>query len=175
MPASVKSIPENRWAWDLKEKLESAHSFVRENVPGAMLRQKALHDQKTSWQRFEPDDEAYVYFPRYLPGQSPKLASFWKGPFKVLDKCSDVTYKVLCGQRGTPQIIYVDRIRAKKSQVLENEVHESSLEQAPSSRTSDDVIIDIEDVDPVESLAPDNNTRRRRRRPPWMSDYVTEF
>ena len=63
---SVKDIPENRWAWDLKEKMELAHTFVRENVPGAMLRQKSLHDQKTFWHKFNVGDEVYVFFPRHL-------------------------------------------------------------------------------------------------------------
>ena len=69
VPSSVKSIPENQWAWSLKEKLEEAYSFVRINVPGAMLRQKSLHDFKLSWQKFNKDDDVYVFFPRYLPGQ----------------------------------------------------------------------------------------------------------
>ena len=62
-----------------------------------MLRQKSLHDLKLSWQKFNKDDEVYVFFPIYLPGQSPKLTNHWKGPFKVLEKCTDVTYKVDCG------------------------------------------------------------------------------
>ncbi|MEW8545665.1 MAG: hypothetical protein AB2693_19260, partial [Candidatus Thiodiazotropha sp.] len=126
-------------------------------------------------QTFKPNDEAYVFFPRHLPGQSPKLTNYWKGPFRVVEKCSDVTYKVLCGPRGAPQIIHVDRMRAKPSQLLESEVNESSVQQTPIKRTSDDVIIDIEDVDPVERLPPQDNTQRMRRRPHWMSDYITEF
>ena len=52
----------------------------------------------------------YVFFPRYLSGQSPKLTNRWKGPFKVLEKCTDVTYKVDCGgPRRKPQVIHVDR------------------------------------------------------------------
>ena len=52
IPSSVRSVPKNQWAWSLKEKLEEACSFVRNNVPGAMLRQKSLHDLKLSWQKF---------------------------------------------------------------------------------------------------------------------------
>ena len=100
--------------WALKEKLEDAYSFVRINVPGAMLRQKSLHDLKLSWQKFNKDYEVYVFFPRYLPGQSSKLTNRWKGSFKVLEKCTDVTYKVDCGvPRRKPQVIHVDRMRLK--------------------------------------------------------------
>ena len=49
-------------------------------------------------------------------GMSPKLTSFWRGPFKVIEKCADVTYKIPCGRRGKPQVIHVDRIKAKEQQ-----------------------------------------------------------
>ena len=51
MPSSIRSIPENPWAWAWKEKLEDAYSFVRNNVLEAMLRQKPLHVLKLSWQK----------------------------------------------------------------------------------------------------------------------------
>ena len=43
-PSSVKNNPENRWVWELKEKMEATQKLVRENIAGAMLRQKSLHD-----------------------------------------------------------------------------------------------------------------------------------
>lgn len=107
MPTSVKSIPENRWAWELKEKMETAHRLVRENIGGAMLRQKSLHDRKVSWERFNEGDKVYVFFPWHMTGQSPKLTNFLRGPFKVSERITDVTYKVLCGYRGKPQVIHV--------------------------------------------------------------------
>ena len=176
IPSCVKDIPENRWAWDLKEKMELAHTFVRENVPGAMLRQKSLHDQKTFWHKCNAGDEVYVFFPRHLPGQSPKFSNFWRGPFKVLEKCTEVTYKVSCGPRGRLQVIHVDRMRAKKSQLLENETAESYTSNIGSAErnSTDKIIIDSEGVEPAECLTPDN-TRRARRPPAWLSDYVTEF
>ena len=39
-------------------------------MPGAMLRQKSLHDLKLIWKKLNKDDEVHVLFPRYLPGQS---------------------------------------------------------------------------------------------------------
>ena len=105
MPAAAKSIPQNRWAWVLKENMETAHSLVKEHIAESMARQKTLHDQKLSWQTFSSGDEVYVYFPRYVSGQSPTLSKFWGGPFIVQERFSDVTYKVNCGQKGKPQVI----------------------------------------------------------------------
>jgi transposase InsO family protein len=77
MPQATKFIPYNKWAWKLKETLEDAHRFVRENIDTAMMRKKnRYHDQKLSWQQFKPDD-VYVYFPLRKVGRSPKFTSYW--------------------------------------------------------------------------------------------------
>ena len=181
MPSSIRSIPENQWAWALKEKLEEAYSCVRNHVPGAMLRQKSLHDLKLSWQKFNKDDEVYVYFPRYLPGQSPKLTNRWKGPFKILEKCTDVTFKVNCGQRGKPQVIHIDRMRLKRSQRLEHEdlisdgqnnQPESTNDLVKETNTNNDVIIDMEAVSGDWAA---ENMQRTRSPPYWLSDYITKY
>ena len=94
----------------------------------------------------------------------------------MIEKCTDVTYKILCGRRGKPQVIHVDRIKAKRQQIL-------SFER-PENRQGDVIIdIDFEEEDELspntqssvgnESLAP--NTRRVRKPPIWMSDYVTKY
>lgn len=54
LPRSVKYIPRHKWACQLKENMETAHTFVRENMKTAMVRQKKYHDHKLSWQIFEP-------------------------------------------------------------------------------------------------------------------------
>jgi hypothetical protein len=36
MPRSIAHIPQNRWAWILKDRMEETHKHARENVKGAM-------------------------------------------------------------------------------------------------------------------------------------------
>jgi hypothetical protein len=55
------------------------------------------------------------------PGLTTKLACLWRGPFKVITKITDVTYKINCGRKGKPQVIHVDRIRKKYPQNLPGE------------------------------------------------------
>lgn len=40
MPRSVQYAPRDQWAWQLKENMEPVHTFVRENLKRAMVRQK---------------------------------------------------------------------------------------------------------------------------------------
>ncbi|CAG2224639.1 unnamed protein product [Mytilus edulis] len=185
MPPSVKDIPAHKWAWELKEKLEISHSFVRGKIKGQMRRQKHYHDLKLSYQNFRKDDEVYVYFPVKKPGMSSKLTSFWKGPFKILDKYGDLTYKVDCGYRGKPQVIHVDRLKKKNKQTLRTESDNNTF--VPLDTENDTVENDpietpyLQDIAVNESTLPVEETqeisvegRRTRRKPAWMADYIVK-
>ena len=118
MPEPLKQESPNQWVWILRERLESAHSFVRQNLETAMNRQKKYHDMKMSWEKFKPGDMVFVYFPKKKIGCSPKLTSFWRSSFEVLEQWSDVLYGVSCVRKGEKQIIHCDRMRKRKDHIL---------------------------------------------------------
>ncbi|CAG2203144.1 unnamed protein product [Mytilus edulis] len=150
-----------------------------------MRRQKHYHDLKLSYQNFRKDDEVYVFFPVKKPGMSSKLTSFWKGPFKILDKYGDLTYKVDCGYRGKPQVIHVDRLKKKNKQTLRTESDYSTfspLDTGNKSAEDDQVETPyLQEIAVHESTLPDEDEqessqdgRRTRRKSAWMADYIVE-
>ena len=50
--------------------------------------------------------------------------NYWRGPFGVLRKVSDLLYEINCGSRGKPQVIHVDRLRLQSLQILSGEGEE---------------------------------------------------
>ena len=196
VPSAIKPMPRNEWVWQLQERLENAHKIVRTNTQQAMIRQKHYHDKKLNWAQFNENDEVYVYFPRTKSGQSPKFTSYWRGPFRIIKKMSDVTYMVNCGIRGSNQVIHVDRMRLKRSQLLVGEtpagvqeprddtIHDSG--QACSDDTnvtkakcdSDSSVTNGEDSNEIGSENKEELPERqfRCRRPPlWLKDYETDY
>ncbi|CAG2245062.1 unnamed protein product [Mytilus edulis] len=181
----IKDIPAHKLAWELKEKLEHSHSFVRGKIKGQMRRQKHYHDLKLSYQNFRKDDEVYVYFPVKKPGMSSKLTSFWKGPFKILDRYGDLTYKFDCGYRGKPQVIHVDRLKKKNKQTLRKDSDNNTfvpLDTENDTAENDQVETPyFQDIAVHESTLPVEETeessvegRRTRRKPAWMADYIVK-
>ncbi|MCG8034850.1 MAG: hypothetical protein JAZ03_22125, partial [Candidatus Thiodiazotropha taylori] len=85
MPPSVKPVPVNQWVWQLRERLETAHTYVRQTTGESMHRQKKVRDRKQYYEVFKPGDNTYVYFPVKKVGHSSKLTSFWRGPDQVLE------------------------------------------------------------------------------------------
>ena len=191
VPSSIKPTPQDKWVWELQERLENAHKIVRVSTNQEMVRQKHYHDKKLNWGKFNKNDDVYVYFPRRKPGQSPKFTSYWRGPYKVIKKMSDVTYMVDCGPYSSNQVIHVDRMRLKHSQILtgENENIPESLpvdvthENLSDSDTRADNIdfanenSQLTDESQVLDKEADLPTRQFRcRRPPvWLKDYETEY
>ena len=175
MPSAIMRIPHNKWIWELQERMEEAHNILRRYVGTEMVRQKKCHDQKLSWEEFREGDSVYVYFPTKKVGLSKKFVSFWRGPYKVLKKISDLTYEVDCGQNGTPQVIHVDRIRKRYEQQLLDEPMPDE-EESEESNGEDDVVgpSDLHDCSEIESEHEVAVTAHgRQRRPPrWLSDYV---
>jgi hypothetical protein len=54
------------------------------------------------------NDIVYVFFPQKKKGCTLKFTSFWRGPFNILGKLSEVLYEVDCGRNNEPQIIHCD-------------------------------------------------------------------
>ena len=101
--------------------MEKAHKLAREHSEGEMKRQKKYHDNKLSWECFEPGDKVLVYFPQRITCKSPKLMTFWRGLYDVISRKSAVTYEVGQPQDKKTQIVHVDRLRKYRSQQLVGE------------------------------------------------------
>jgi transposase InsO family protein len=170
MPVAIKNIPQSQWVWQLQEKLEQAHSLVREHTGESIRRQKRYHDSKLSFENFKEGDKVYVYFPVKKVGCSSKFTSFWRGPFEIVEKISDVLYKVNCGRFESFQIIHVNRMRKAKSQSLMEEEDSCSLSFNDDISISDSQA-DIETNDVTEEVVT-NRYGREIRKPKFLHDYV---
>ena len=178
LPELIKPVPNNHWVWELRDKIESAHNLVRQNTQQAMHRQKRLRDTRISYDQFKVGDQVFVYFPVKKIGTSSKLTPFWKGPFQITGKLSDILYKVNCGQNRTDQIIHCDRIKRCREQILRGEAEQTDLDpHSDDSNHNNDPIDEHEPVTEDESETEieqneDSGNCNVRKRPFWAKDYV---
>ena len=147
----------------LRDQLRKAHELNREALHTAGTRQKRAYDNRSTGQNFATGDQVWVYSPQRKRGMCPKLSSKWIGPCVVLDKLSDVVYRVqLTGRRRTV-VLHRDRLApyrplARLSGEIET-VGESStgtVTPPPAMRT------------------PSNHSGRTRRAPARLQDFVMQ-
>ena len=178
MPPNVKTAPSNTWVWELQDRLESVHTFVREHTGMSVQRQKKVYDKRLAFENFNVGDNVYVLFPVKKTGQSIKFVFFWRGPFKVVEKMSDVLLKINCGRNGTLSVIHIDRVRKVRTQNLPREIEVTALSEPEELNVEPS---DIHAVERTESESDSNDqeafveTRSKRvvRRPRWLRDYVS--
>ena len=72
---------------------------------------QSIKGRKVHGEPYSEGDLVWLYTPAVPPGQSRKLHRPWKGPYKVVERLGDATYK-LQGTRGRiPQIVHFDRLK----------------------------------------------------------------
>ena len=138
----------SEYARCLKDALQEAYALVRERCQTEHKRQKELYDQKVHGKPFSPGELVWLHSTAVPRGRSRKLHHPWKGPFKVMERLGETTYKIknLQGRRKTT-FVHFDRL---KPCVISDDKPENtgSREQEPVGTNLD--LVDSDDDDPVQ-------------------------
>ena len=94
----------------LLERMDSVHRVSREDQEKAGGRQKAAYDQRCLGRMLDPGDRVWIYDPTRKVGLSPKLATHWRGPGEVLERLTDVVYRVRFPGRTGPVVLHRNRM-----------------------------------------------------------------
>lgn len=107
-----KELPVHEYAATLRTQLQRAYQLVRDITHQRHQYQKPFYDSKVHGSPYSPGDFVWVFSNVVQRGQNRKLHHPWIGPFKVLEKLSDVTYRVknLRGNRRQ-LVIHFDRLK----------------------------------------------------------------
>lgn len=97
------------------ERLYEARQDAIEQTRKAQACQKQQYDKARREQSFEIGDKVLVYRTRGYTGQTTKLRHPFEGPFQVVEKLSDLNYRVKdlsgCNAQRDMDIVHVSRMR----------------------------------------------------------------
>ena len=94
----------------LEDDLRTCYTRVREALGRAAIRQKHYYDRKHHLNVYRHGDLVLVKTMVRKPGIG-KLQDKYEGPYVVLDKLSDVTYRIQQNPNRKPKIIHHDRLK----------------------------------------------------------------
>ena len=130
------------YAKELRNKLSFAHERARKHLQQSAVRQKSHHDQKTKGGKIDKGMFVWLAKKATKKGMSPKLDMKWHGPFLVIDKLSDVVFRIQQnGPRGTKKVVHYDLLKPYCGKPLTSWLHKlkpvENHEEPPSLMTDD--------------------------------------
>ena len=79
---------------DLRGKLVQAHQVVREKLKVAQRRQKDAFDKGVKYTVYQPGDLVLQFSPELKPGEPNKFHRKGEDPFEIVERVSEVTYRL---------------------------------------------------------------------------------
>ncbi|XP_072042736.1 uncharacterized protein [Amphiura filiformis] len=110
-PENDDKIDLPEYVQTLKDKLEYTHDFIRKSSVIATDTQKKSYDHRVTKSSYKAGDAVWLHNPARRKGISPKLSRPWEGPFTIINKLSDVTYRIQKSERSAPKVIHSNRLK----------------------------------------------------------------
>jgi hypothetical protein len=95
---------------NLKSSLLRPYKAVRLNNRKSHQENKVYYDKKAKERKFEVYDEVYLFCPAKKPGKCQKFRSYWRGPYIIVQKLSDLNYKIM-EKKGNEFVVHVNRLK----------------------------------------------------------------
>jgi len=105
----IQDIDHVQRSENLKSSLKKAYKEVRFNNRIAHQKNKACYNKKAKERKFEVNDEVYLFCPTRKQGRCHKFRCFWQGPFIVVQKFSDLNYKIV-DKKGKEFVVHINRL-----------------------------------------------------------------
>lgn len=114
LPTSLNYPPKTNYTYDnyameLKEKLRAAHQVAKENLKEEKIKAKTYYDKKARKNTFKTGNKVLLYDETLRRGRSKKLDALWTGPYTIIEKKSNVNYKIKKGRKT--MLVHANRIK----------------------------------------------------------------
>ena len=175
---SPKSSTVSEFASRLRANLESAYERVRDKNGRVLDRQKEIYDQRVHGKPFATGDLVWLHSPAVPRGQSRKLHRPWSGPYRVVSKLSEVTYRIQNTRaRRQRLVVHFDCLKVcPPNKRLGEELPTTSLcAPRPSEDNGPGTIVELIDLPDDDPPIPPPTSRypsRQRRPPNYLGEYV---
>ena len=137
------------YAAKLRDVMRGVHEKARRNLKEAGSLQKKNYDQKSTTVKYEEGQFVWLRKRTREKGLTPKLQPRWLGPYLIVTRMSDVTFRVQLSPRSHPMVVHADRMKKyegpsretwrfkrKESPRIESEGGENSAESEEACEAS---------------------------------------
>ena len=123
---------------DTRTILEYAYRHVRDNMKLKQDRQKELYDRKRHGEFYNVGDLVWLHSSVVPRGASRKFHRPWTGPYKIVKKLADITYRIQNCREGCHRlVVHFDRLKPCPKDMRVKELTQS---HNPHSETETELI-----------------------------------
>ena len=108
---------EHEYVQQLRSKFEIAHSLTQEHLQKSSEIQKRHYDQGVAGSTLHEGDLVWLLQPSPRKGLCVKLQLPWTGPWKIMTKLNDVTFRIRKTKHGEPKVVHYNRLKPYKGPV----------------------------------------------------------
>ena len=102
---------EDDYPYKLRCHLQDVHEQARSKLKLAASKQRETYDRNAVARTLKKGDWVWLKSTQKKRGMTPKLMLKWVGPYLVLNKLSDVVYRIQQSQRTGPKIVHLNRLK----------------------------------------------------------------
>ena len=111
------SISSSSYVAELRDVLSSIHDLDREKMIEASDRQKKSYDLRKNFKSNGIGDSVFLFDPAHKKSTSSKLHSPWIFPFLVVDRVSDLIYKIQKHPEAVKKCVHCERLKPSFNQL----------------------------------------------------------
>ena len=123
LPADLQFPPPSDATWTIYHdyvvetglRFHAAYEQARQHLQGQQKRQHALYNAEVHSPIYTEGQLIFHHNPSTPQGLSPKLHSFWRGPYKITQVISEMTYKFCETETNKELIVHYDRMKPCRS------------------------------------------------------------
>ena len=157
-----------RW---LNEQFREAHMNARETLVYKQERQKDMYQKNVFGEELKPGERVWLFAPH--KAKSKKFFLPWDGPYNIIEKTSEVNYKISKDANAKKwQIVHYNRLKPVKeeNELPRMETRSSHQEKWPSHQNTNDQEVPIEVNN--QTFTPEVISKRPKQESPfkWMDE-----
>lgn len=130
----TNKMSHSEYARQMQKDIERAYNIVREKGFVNQQRQKTLYDARVHGKPFEVGDLVWLRSMAVSRGNSKKFHKPWTGPFIVIKRLSEVTYRIRKSQGSQRKVVHFDRLKPCSSSMM---TEKTITEQLPEPVQND--------------------------------------
>ena len=108
---------EHYYVEKIRRELERVHKIARVNLQRSTLRQKEYYDRNIKEIKYSIGDLVRRWQPQVIKGAKRKLGRNWTGPWVIIEKLTDVLFKIKHSKNSPAVIIHADNLKPYRGEI----------------------------------------------------------